>query len=486
MPNDETPTSARWRRRRRALCLLALVAGAVFSVGLDAPVSALAPVPYTDTWESVDTGLWIPPTADDVTPAPPSQDPPADQGIAPEPPPIADEPLPPDDTVAPAVPVSPADGGGATELPQLADAPTGMAPPEVPVEVPDEQAPQQEVSDEQAAAETKKAVDEALRLLKEFPECEKLIGGEQPAVGPPVYASNVLEILRKDDKIADLPGLSSSAWAQAPVGKGAGGVLMLFKEFHTEPPKKNATDLYKSFGDGSKYRPMVDYMFTSLGGTITPEELRAFIVLHELAHLMGTLPAERDPMTLQVLDQVKVWEFNSSIFTNCTRAIQARKLFQSPPSRGHGPWVGEEEAPLPEPDPLPESELPVVDFGSDCPVIRDEAGNVIDGGDCGDPGESELPVLGDCCDEVVPDPGDSELPELGDCCDEVFPDDPGEPFDPGFGGGDDPSIDPSIEPGYYSDAWWCCNGGGGGGGDGGYDHYYDDDYYWVAEEEYAA
>ena len=232
---------------------------------------------------------------------------------------------------------------------------------------------------------------------------------------------------------------------------------------------------YQQFGDADR-RPLVDAMFDARGGTLTADEYRAFVILHELAHLTGQLPADHYD------DDFAREAYNSAIFWNCLRrGPDDEPLCPSVgvggppppcPRRGgviivpaDGTGASTSHPPLPESqdpvidfgDGLPESEEPVIDFGSDPPVIRADDGSMIDGGEVGE-AYSDDPILTTDDGTVL----------------------------------DDDFLDPAGYPDYYDDGSYDYDydyGYGGGGGDvdhgGGayddHDHYDDYDAFYAAE-----
>jgi hypothetical protein len=204
-------------------------------------------------------------------------------------------------------------------------------------------------------------------------------------------------------------------------GDGAAGRMEVYWHFfHLNPEGPNVQASYNTFAGDMAYR-------------LTVVQWRALVLLHELAHIQGTLAADHGG------DEVG---FEQAVIENCIpNAVREPAIVIRP-----GP-----------PDPI--EIAPIDGIGTVVPPIFVPPS---------DPGDSEYPELGDCCEEV-PDPGDSEYPELGDCCEEVpgdwYEDEGDVPFDPGYGGGD------------YVDPDWGDWGGGGWGGE--------DDPFPIAEEEYA-
>jgi hypothetical protein len=533
LEDNETSSRGRWSHRRRGLYLLVVGVTGAFSLGLAAPVGALPPN-LDEAWAPIES--WQPELAPDPgswTPSP-DQTPPAPDAGNPD--------------VAPSEPAStgqdPAPEQQPTPLePELEPEPAAVddgalpsSPPAPPIADEDEQQRQQQERAKQREKEEEELFTQDLtdslnlaKLALRNGPCNSLISGTNPAGGE--SAQSVLEKVDRNNGIVHSwrlrkagPGGQFAAATARSFGSGSAGKIIVWRDFH------DGTRMNRIYGEDS-----ANYLASLEPGHDIPDN-GAVILLHEVAHLTGAHVHGRFESTP---------EFHRKIMEICL----GKKPKPQPPRR-RGPSVDDEDVPLPEEtEPLPESDDPVIDFDSDCPVIRDEDGNILEGGDCGDPGESELPELGDCCTEVpstpgavdpgsselpelgdccteVPsDPGESELPELGDCCDEVpidpgeselpelgeccdevpddpggFPDpdpydpcapfgcmdpDPGMPIDPGYGGGD------YVDPGY--DDWggggdpWCCSGGGGGsdGGGGGDGYYYDEQAYWI-EEEYAA
>src|SRR5262245_5280697 len=296
------------------------------------------------------------------------------------------------------------------------------------------------------------AIREASRMLYAYPGCLNTITGREPGNGED--ASTVLSKLNEgrleggDGKIIDhpdQPGLLDAP-ASVPIGTigtGSNGQIDVYKQFHDDP---TADDFYRGLGDNEN-RPLVDAMFAAFGGPPSPTEWRALILLHELMHLTGNLPGDH-------IDNFYFEAINSAIFTNCVRAGVNAVGGGGPPA--------DQPQPLPTPTPapvegttggggggdLPTSDDPVIDFGSDDPVVTGADGVPIEGGEIGG-------AYGD--PDPAPDPGDPYCDPFG--C--VYDDPGGVPYDPGYGGGD-----------------YCCGGGGGG------DYYpeFDDDWYYYAEE----
>jgi hypothetical protein len=414
------------------------VAGAL-ALGLATPVAALLPIPDEASYDRPepmpvpDDGYWQPA---------PSPEPP--ESAPAEPP--APEPQP-----------SYQPGGGygteydtgteynvpATE----SDASSGTVPPAPePGATAEEQG---QISEEEATRQTEAALNEAVRLMKLFNDCKWLIGTSEPEIGPPVYPWDRLEELRRDTRVADTYQMAGPDGTPARIGPldrpGVLPVLQIFQEFHANPSREL---LYRSFGDGQN-RPMVDYMFESLGGTITPDEFRALVILHELAHLTGALGDHGSPANYAV-----GWKFSSDVFTKCirgdrkptepapTRRDDDESVNDGLPDTDDGFWGLD---PSGNPGDPGESEDPQ-GFDTDL-TIRGGDGSVVEGGNVGDPNLEE-PNYDDPCDPFYDsnpnglcgsDPGGYGEP------------DPGEPYDPGYGGGDWGG----------GDDW----GGGGGGGD---------------------
>jgi hypothetical protein len=212
------------------------------------------------------------------------------------------------------------------------------------------------------------------------------------------------------------------------VGAGSKGTLYFYKSFHDSTLP---TSYYNppSSPDNKMYE-------------LTKSEQQLLVVIHELMHLTGTLTGNHTSTDALGNTDTDLGDIQDQIITNC---IPNAKRVARPKSGGDdaaggggsgggGPYDGPV---ISYPDPI---------FGSG-------------GGSIGDPGDSETPVLGECCDEVPTptDPGGGLPPDEPQCAPDgcYDPDPGGTPYDPGYGGGG--------------------GGGGYGGGDGGcsYDPWWD-------------
>jgi len=494
-----------------------------------------------DSWWTPPPGyedLASPETPVDPAPEPPPapSEPPAPTAPEPAPDPVVPAEPAPTEVEAPAVPaptepgspVEPAPAGipepavdpSISSLPALfddgSDVPDPSLDPVEPAETAD--------SAEFALARLKKAIDLAKEKLR-APACNALISGEHPANGE--SAKEVLDkitakergIINRWDWTKRSSGYVTVATTHR-AGTGSGGAISFYRDFHTN-------DYRLAYGlDG------LDFL-RSLDPPPDINEHRAAAVLHEVAHLTGGMHhgAEGNPLfdkdVMLICLRGKTPTPPSGPPRGCQDCVPPDEEDRSlPPPEREDPCLPESDLPevtgpfeevptqpdSPAPDPatpepedpcLPESDLPVVTGpfeevpdlpDSDLPEVTGPFEEVPDLPDSDLPEVSgpfeEVPDLPDSDFpevtgpfEEVPDLPDSDFPEMTGPYEEVPDDfgwidpDPGEPFDPGYGGGD------YTDPGY--DDWgggydpWCCSGGGGGGGD-----YYYEDLDWI-EAEYA-
>ncbi|HKE74540.1 MAG TPA: hypothetical protein VKB57_13045 [Acidimicrobiales bacterium] len=378
----------------------------------------------------------------------------------PPPPPPADD-VPADAPVA-GTPTGPGPGPGPApglDSPEAPDDPTGEAT-----------AAAQDKTSVQLRQETKDALAGARAALANGP-CASLLGSTESGE----TALQILDTLtdpnraegkgKIDDDPFTLGKTSDGKPAMAvtedagdagrgAVGKGSGGTIHLFKQFHDldlsqSPDFYNATASF----DGKQYQ-------------LTQAEGRIMVVLHELMHLTGALNGDHvavEHMDQRAVDRVLngVSAVHERIVADC---IPGAKRVDKPAQPGGGtpPRSNDDATPVPggdggvggADDPLPESDLPTVDFddphGSD-PVITGEDGSELPGGYYSD-------------DPVITGEDGSVIPggEVG-----PYPDEPDVPVDPGYGGGDVLGPD------------WCCDYGGYGGYGG-----YGDEYWFEAELAY--
>ena len=413
MPDNDTPARGRWFQRRRGWRLAAVGLAAIFVVGLATPVGALLPFDADQVWSPAD--YWSP----EPEPAPP-----------PEPAPVEPAPTPPEP--APSEPTSPPaqNPGGSPDNPAPpATGATGTTPAEQAL------TPQQ-----QADARVNKAIADARTALAN-PGCRDFVGrgpGNETALQVLDAIANSVnnpgqKQLYNFYNLAKQTSDGREVYAETnTVGSAAGGTLYFYKAFHDStlptsyynPPTSPDNKMYE----------------------LDADQARTMVVLHELMHLLGTLTDSHTTTDALGNTDSDLGDIQDIIITNCIPNARRVARPAARPGGGDGGGAPNDGPVVANPYPpsgggpgdLPESDYPVIDFGSDCPVIRGEDGSIIEGGDCG-PGESELPELGDCCDEVPSDP------------------DPGEPYDPGYGGG----------------------GGGGGGSP---DCWYDFEWDWLACE----
>ena len=375
-----------------------------------------------------------------VPPYQPPAPPPA-PAPAPDPAPAATAPAP-----APAPDPAPAPAPDPAPAPAPTPAPSPEATPGDPSGTADPSAEPPETRRQRADRQRQETIDAVKRLLEDD-RCAAFIGISTetfPESSQPITARDIFErLLQRPGGIVDqfdtyykddAPDGSKGYTFASADGDEAQGTITLYKPFHDVLVRPSGYNTYRG----------------ETGYILTPEQNRALVLLHELRHLMGTLSADHNGD--------KKGEDEATI-AKCIPDAETTMVVHAPqdpiPTNPDIPDIPI-QVPVPQPDPLPSSDDPIIDFGSDCPVIRGEDGTIIDGGECGDPGESELPELGDCCDEVPGDPGDSGDPWDPCWLYGCLPPDSGIPYDPGYGGGD--------------------GGGGGGGGGGGcyYDPWFDD------------
>jgi hypothetical protein len=445
VPDTPDPTSTTGRRARR---LLAAGAAGLLGLALAAPAAG-ALLPTLDDGRSgyqpgggygteLDTGT-------EYTPPPP----------------------PADDVPVAGTPADPNPGPTAGPDPNLDS-------PEAPIDPAGEAtATSQDKTSVQLRQETKDAIADARAALANGP-CAALLGSTESGE----TALQILDTLTDPNraegkgKIDDDPftdgktsdGKAAMALAedaasptQPGTGKGSGGTIHLFKDFHDTdlsmtPSFYNAT----ASADGKQY-------------ALTQEQGRVMVVLHELMHLTGALTG--DHQATEHLDQRAidrelsgVSQVHERIIANCIPGAQRVDKPATPggaatPPRNNG---GDDGTVVPggdvPSDALPESDLPTVGFddphGSD-PVITGEDGSELPGGYY-----SDAPVITGEDGSVIPGGEVGPYPDPVDPCAPYgcLDPDPGVPVDPGFGGG-------------------------GGGDDGGYGGY-DDGYRFEAEPAY--
>ena len=329
---------------------------------------------------------------------------------------------------------APADGGVWVPPPsEVSDAPApepapAPAPDPAPAPPPAPPVPEPEPQGGTSQQVLKDAVDAALAMLAGGP-CATHVGNspDYPISNAEAPADVLRALSRNPDQLVNRSqeervGSDGGAIVAAANGDGATGTITVYWGFfRLNPSGPNVINSYNTYSGGFLYR-------------LTPVEWRAMVLLHELMHLQGTLAADHGG------NEVAAEE---AIIAACI------------PNAAREPVVTVPSGP---PDPIPLGPTDIIDPWLNPPVLLPPPPS--------DPGDSEFPEIGVCCDEV--DPGDSEFPEIGECCDEVIVPD------------DDVPYDPVPRPGYDDGGWY----GGGGGGGSEFDHWYDV-FYDEVDEYYA-
>jgi hypothetical protein len=404
MDNDTTPRApARGRRRIRGLAV-AGVAGAV-ALALATPVGALLPMldggsesPAME--EPADGGVWVPPVESDV-PAPP-----------PPPPAPAPEPAP-----------SPAPAPAPTPEPAPAPAPApaaASAPAPAPAAEPAPSPGQGETTEQRARRQLAEAIADVRELLAD-PACRAFIDGGVRDEGNALDLFNEMVASTNPRAINNDYLYDDGSFARGGrlADEGNRPVLEVYRRFHEEtvPP-----DTYNRPTGG-------DYAYQ-----LTPRQARALIVLHELRHITGTLDGTHNGNPVGE---------NEDTITRCILAAQrvgGPIQATAPPDPlpvNNDPIILPIIHPIPDEDPLPESDEPQL-LVPDLTIVGED-GSVLEGGEVYDPNlDPDYPPA---------DPtGPYCWPE--DC---VYPDDPGGvPFDPGYGGGGGGGI---SDPDWGWDDW---------------------------------
>jgi hypothetical protein len=127
-----------------------------------------------------------------------------------------------------------------------------------------------------------------LDRLADF-DCSQLIAGGLNVTG----AASPENVYRNATVVRSPTPDPEGGLAKAPVGAGSGGTITVYPQYDTEPPEA-------IFG----YLPP----HTGLDRLPSPTEMKAMTVLHEDAHLMGTLGSHTQEQSNQ---------FNLQILTRC-------------------------------------------------------------------------------------------------------------------------------------------------------------------------
>jgi hypothetical protein len=240
---DHHPPSARAPRRRRLRRVATFGVAAAFGLGLATPALALTPDlddPMTGLW--LDDGGW-----DYQEPVDQGSDSSQDPAPAPAP---APEPAP-----------APASGDQSGQTP----APT----------------PQQ-----QADAIVAKAVADARAQLDPASPCAAFIGSYNG-----MSARDVLDAIARAGKFLAMPDHvdPDNAPAETLNGGGPEGIVGFYKGFFgdlnpTSPDDPTSAPYFKTYNTGTH-----EYLYA-----LTPDELRAVILLHELRHVTAVLAGTHD------------------------------------------------------------------------------------------------------------------------------------------------------------------------------------------------